>query len=191
MRLTFFILLFPLCCWAKTDSLLIKEIHLSEGDTFITSELEAVSVLEFKTTDDRRYYYRLKHKTLKVYPYALLAAHKLDSIQKDLENIAKRRKRKKYVKAIEQWAQEDLSEELKKLTRSEGRILVKLIYRETEISTYDLVKQLRGRMHAFFWQQLAKLYNNNLKTTYAPLESEEDRLIEHILQQAKQEGRFR
>lgn len=181
MRTILFILL-PFCCFAQTDSLLIKKIQVLEGDTFITAELKNVDILSFKTVEDKRYYYRLKRKTLKVYPYALLAAKKMDSIQQDLDNIPKKRKRKKYVKAVEQWAKEDLSEELKKLTRWEGRILVKLIYRETGICTYDIIKDLRGGLHAFIWQQLAKIYDNNLKTTYQPSTVKEDKLIEYILQ---------
>lgn len=184
MRPILFIL-FPFLCFAQTDSLLIKKIQIVEGDTFITTDLENIDILSFKTVEDKRYYYQLKRKTLKVYPYALLAAHKLDSIQQDLENIPRKRKRKKYVKAVEQWAKEDLAEELKKLTRWEGRILVKLIYRETGICTYDIIKDLRGRWHAFIWQQIAKIYDNNLKTNYQPQTDKEDKLIEHILQETK------
>ena len=182
MRPILFIL-FPFYCFAQTDSLIIKEIQVLEGDTFITAELDNIDILSFKTAEDKRYYYRLKRKTLKVYPYALLAAHKLDSIQQDLEHIPRKRKRKKYVKAVEQWVKEDLAEELTKLTRWEGRVLVKLIYRETGICTYDIVKDLRGGWHAFIWQQLAKIYDNNLKTTYQPTTDKEDKLIEHILQE--------
>ena len=177
------LILFPFYCFAQTDSLIIKEIQVLEGDTFITAKLDNIDIFSFKTTEDKRYYYRLKRKTLKVYPYALLAAHKLDSIQQDLKHIPRKRKRKKYVKAVEQWAKEDLAQELKKLTRSEGRILVKLIYRETGICTYDIVKDLRGRLHAFIWQQVAKIYDNNLKTTFQPSTDKEDKLIEHILQE--------
>lgn len=188
MRLLLLIL-FPFVCFAQTDSLLIRKIQVEEGDTFITAELKNIDILSFKTVEDKRYYYRLKRKTLKVYPYALLVAHKLDSIQQDLESIPRKRKRKKYVKAVEQWAKEDLAEELKKLTRWEGRILVKLIYRETGICSYDIVKDLRGGWHAFLWQQVAKIYDNNLKTTYQPTTDKEDRLIEHIILEAKQTGK--
>lgn len=182
MRTLLFIL-FPFCCLAQTDSLLIKEIQVEYGDTFITADLQSVEILDFKSAEDKSYYYRLKRKTLKVYPYALLAAHKLDSIQEDLEQISKKRKRKKYVKTVEQWAKEDLAAELKKLTRWEGRILVKLIYRETGICTYDIAKELRGGWYAFLWQQVAKIYDNNLKTAYKPTTEKEDKLIEHILQE--------
>lgn len=191
VRALLLILLFPTLSFSQTDSLVVKEIHVLEGDTFIATDLQSIEVIDFKTADDKRYYYRLKHKTLKVYPYALLAAHKLDSIQHELEQIPRKRKRKKYVKAVERWANEDLAEELKKLTQWEGRILVKLIHRETQISSYDLVKDLRGGWHAFLWQQIAKWYNNDLKATYKPLEEKEDQLIEYILQEAKREDRFK
>ena len=158
----------PLLLFCKTDHLLIKEIQVIEGDTFITAELDNIDILSFKTAEDKRYYYRLKRKTIKVYPYALLAAHKLDSIQQDLEHIPRKRKRKKYVKAVEQWAKEYLAEELKKLTRWEGRIFSETdLPKETGICTYDIVKDLRGGWHAFIWQQLAKIYDNNLKN-YLP-----------------------
>ena len=180
------LILLPFFCFAQKDSLLTKEIKLLEGDTLISTELHNIDILSFRTEEGKRYYNRLKRKTLKVYPYALLAAQKLDSIKKDLEHIPQKRKRKKYVKAVENWAKENLSEELKKLTRWEGRILVKLIYRETGICTYDIVKILRGGWNAFIWQQLAKIYDNNLKTTYQPTTDKEDKLIEHILKETEQ-----
>ena len=80
---------------------------------------------------------------------------------------------------------------LKKLTKSEGRILVKLIYRETNLTSYQIVRSYRGRFNAFFWQSMAKIWDNNLKTKYDPINVREDELIEHILLKAKSEGRFR
>ena len=92
----YLLMLFPFCCFAQTDSMLIKEIHVLEGDTFITAELENIDILSFKTAEDKRYYYRLKRKTLKVYPYALLAAHKLDSIQRFRADSKKKETQKIY-----------------------------------------------------------------------------------------------
>ena len=76
-------------------------------------------------------------------------------------------------------------ESLKKLTMSEGKILVKLIYRETSLSTYSIVKSYRGRFNAFFWQTMAKLWNNDLKTIYDPSAVREDYLIENIINEEK------
>ena len=73
---------------------------------------------------------------------------------------------------------------------SEGKILVKLIYRETNTTSYEIVKSYRGRFNAFFWQTMAKLWDNNLKTEYDPVNNREDMLIEHILIQANLEEKF-
>lgn len=186
MRSILVLLFIPFYTFAQTDSLLFKEIYIVEGDTFITAEIQSVDILSFKTDNDKRYYDRLKRKTLKVHPYALLAAHQLDSIQQELIKIPKKRKRKRYLKAMEQWAKDNLAEELKKLSRWEGRILVKLIYRETNIRSYDIIKDLRGGWRAFFWQQIAKLYDNDLKAIYQPNTDKEDQLIEHILKEEQQ-----
>ena len=90
-RLLPILFLFLFC---KGRFLLIKEIKVLEGDTFISTELKNIDILSFRTEEDKRYYKRLKRKTLKVYPYALLAAQKLDSIQQDLEHIPQKKKRK-------------------------------------------------------------------------------------------------
>ena len=76
---------------------------------------------------------------------------------------------------------EDYSDELKQLTMSEGKILVKLIYRETNNTSYQIVRDFRGRFNAFFWQTMAIFWKNNLKTKYDPKTIQEDALIEHIL----------
>ena len=172
----------------QIDTFLIKEMYYKDNDTLILTDISEIEILHFKNREDERYFKRLQYKTIKVYPYAKLAAQKLDSIQAHLEQIPKRRKRKAYIKATEQWVKEDLAEDLKKLSRWEGRILSKLIYRETNISTYQIVKDLKGGLHAFFWQGMAKLYDNNLKTLYQPQSVEEDKWIEYILEDAKRKG---
>ena len=125
-----------------------------------------------------------------MYPYSLTAKVKLWAIQDGLDSIPKRRHKKRYTKEVAKWVKEEYTEKLKNLTMSEGRILVKLIYRETQITSYQLVKSYRGRFNAFFWQTLAKFYNNDLKTKYDPINDREDMLIEHIILQAKLEGRL-
>ena len=134
-------------------------------------------VLKQNVTYNRINYNILRRKVLKVYHYDLYTKSKLLEIENDLENIQKRRKKRKYTQKISRFLKEDLSEELKKLTRSEGNILVKLIYRETKISTYSLVKKYRGSANAFFWQSLPRLYDNNLKQIYDPKNSREDMFI--------------
>lgn len=188
VKLVFIIAFFPFCCLAQSDTFIIKEMYFDRNDTLVLTEIQEVSILRFKNKEDERYFKRLKYKTLKVYPYAKFASDKLDSVLTDLEKIPKKRKKKAYLKATEKWAKNYLAEDLKKLSRWEGRILSKLIYRETGISTYDIIKDYKGRIHAFFWQGLAKLYDNNLKTPFQPNSVDEDKWIEYIILDAKQKG---
>ena len=190
MKVLVFILCFPFVSLCQKDTFLIKEMYYKDNDTLILADIEEIEILHFINLEDERYFRRLKYKTLKVYPYAIMAAEKLDSIQIQLELIPKRRKRKAYIKATEQWIKDDLAPELKKLSRWEGRILSKLIYRETNISNYQIVKDLKGSLHAFFWQTMAKLYDNNLKTPYQPKNIEEDKWIEYIILDAKKNGKI-
>ena len=172
------------------DKPTIKEFTIIDDDTIIISKVPEVEILAFKNYDEKLRYFILKRKVLKVYPYALAAKVKLESIQKGLDSIPKRRHKKRYTKEVAKWVKEEYAGQLKILTMSEGRILVKLIYRETQITSYQLVKSYRGRFNAFFWQTLAKFYDNNLKAKYDPINEREDMLIEHIILQAKLEGKF-
>ena len=188
MKAILIFLVLPFFALAQQDTFLIKEMYYDKKDTLVLSKIDEVQILHFKNKEDQRYFKRLQYKTLKVYPYAKLASSKLDSVLADLDSIPKRRKKKAYIKAVEKWAKEELAEDLKKLSRWEGRILSKLIYRETNISTYEIIKDLRGGFQAFFWQSLARLYDNNLKTPYQPKNVEEDKWIEYILEDAKRQG---
>ena len=168
----------------------IKEFTIVGEDTIIISKVPEVEILAFKDYDEKLRYFILKRKVLKVYPYAIKAKAKLTAIQIGLDSIPKRRHKKRYTKEIASWVKDEYAQQLKQLTMSEGRILVKLVYRETRFTSYELVKSYRGRFNAFFWQTLAKLYENDLKAKYDPISNREDMLIEHIILQAKLEGKI-
>jgi hypothetical protein len=166
----------------------VLDFEVIDQDTIFFSKLPEVEILAFESKEDKNAYYILKRRVLKVYPYALVAKKKLDEIKLNLENIPKRRKKKQYTKEVTKWVKEEYTDRLKSLTMNEGKILVKLIYRETNTTSYDIVKSYRGSFNALFWQTMAKLWDNNLKTQYDPVNIREDMLIEHILIQAKLEG---
>jgi hypothetical protein len=166
----------------------VLDFEVIDQDTIFFSKLPEVEILAFESKEDKNAYYILKRRVLKVYPYALVAKKKLDEIKLNLENIPKRRKKKQYTKEVTKWVKEEYTDRLKSLTMNEGKILVKLIYRETNTTSYDIVKSYRGSFNAFFWQTMAKFWDNNLKTQYDPVNIREDMLIEHILIQAKLEG---
>ena len=172
------------------ERILIAPFTIINGDTFFIADVPEVEVLAFKDKNERIKYYILKRRVLKVYPYALTAKEKLQAIQKGLDSIPKRRHKRRYTKEVAKWVKEEYSQRLRQLTMSEGKLLIKLIYRETKITSYQIVKSYRGRFNAFFWQTMAKFWDNNLKTEYDPVNVREDMLIEHIILQAKLEGKF-
>ena len=162
-------------------NLKILDLKILETETILSSSIPEVEVLSFKNNEERIKYLILKRKVKKVYPYALLAKRKILEIQCSLDTISKKRHKKKFIKSLTKSIKEDYSDELKQLTMSEGKILVKLIYRETNNTSYQIVRDFRGRFNAFFWQTMAIFWKNNLKTKYDPKTIQEDALIEHIL----------
>ncbi len=188
MRILLLFLFSLLFLSVNAQTINVLDFEVIDQDTIFFSKLPEVEILAFKSKEDKNAYYILKRRVLKVYPYALIAKKKLDEIKSNLENIPKRRKKKQYTKEVTKWVKEEYTDRLKSLTMNEGKILVKLIYRETNTTSYDIVKSYRGSFNAFFWQTMAKLWDNNLKTQYDPVNIREDMLIEHILIQAKLEG---
>ena len=172
------------------DKLLIAPFSIDNGDTLFITDVPEVKVLAFKNKEEHKKYNILKRRVLKVYPFAMSAKEKLMSIQIGLDSIPKRRHKKRYTKEVAKWVKEEYADRLKNLTMSEGKILVKLIYRETQTTSYKIVKSYRGRFNAFFWQTMAKFWDNNLKTEYDPVNNREDMLIEHILIQAELEEKL-
>ena len=173
-----------------SQKLTLKDYVIEDGDTILLSDIPVIEIITFKDEKEKVRYNRLKRKVLKVYPYAIYTKNKLKEIEEELSEIKRRRKKKQHTKKVSSFLKEELGEKMKKLTRKEGNILVKLIYRETNISTYKLLKEYRGSVNAFFWQTTAKMYDNNLKQEYDPVNNREDMLIEHIIINAKLEGKL-
>lgn len=158
------------------DSSWIKAIALD--DVYIFGKLE------FADKKEKLRYYILRRKTIKVYPYAKLAAERLVELNDSLQYITKKRHKKRYTKKVQKYIEGEFSDELKKLTRTEGQILVKLIHRQTGSTAFDLVKELRSGWRAFWYQTTAKAFKINLKREFEPSKVHEDYLIEDILQRA-------
>jgi len=123
---------------------------------------------------------KLVRNVKKVYPYAKLAGMKLNEYEEILTNAESEKERKALMKQAEQELKDEFEEDLKKLTFSQGLILIKLVDRETGNSSYVLVQELRGNFVAFFWQTFARLFGYNLKIKYDP--EGDDKAIEEIVQ---------
>ena len=170
-----------------------QPIYIIEGDTLANpyvdlGEVIVLPSLKFDSYNDYLTYYRLRKRTLKVYPYAKMASERLVVLNDRLYKIKRKRAKKRYTKRVERYLEGEFKDELKRLTRSEGRILVKLIHRETGQTTHGLIKKLRSGWRAFVYQTTAKLFDIDLKTTYNPTDDEEDALIEGILLRAFADG---
>lgn len=174
----------------KTDST-ETFYYMVKGDSipreFIDlEEVVLLNKLKFNTTKDRRRYLILRRKTRKVYPYAKLASERLTTMTERLKTIEKKSTRRKYTKRIQKYIEGEFSEKLKKLTRTEGQILVKLIHRQTGRTAFELVKELRTGWKAFWYNNTAKIFDISIKKEYRPFEIKEDYLIEDILERSFQ-----
>jgi len=191
----FSFLLVPYCLLGQQDSLGIEEpmLYKFETDSIPNSGIRLKEVvlfqpLRFKSMNELRNYVILRNRTLRVYPYAKLAADRLDTLTSRLEGIEKKKQKKIYIKRIEQFIYDEFEEELKKLSRSQGRILIKLVHRQTGATTHELIKVLRSGWKAMVYQTTASFFKLSLKDTYDPESIYEDFLIEDILQRAYGDG---
>ena len=166
------------------DSLLLIEGDSIPQYGITLKEVVVFQPLRFKTREELKRYILLGRRVFRVYPYAKLAADRLTILNERLNNIETKRGRKKYLKRLEKFIYEEFEEELKKLSKSQGRILIKLVHRQTGSTTFDLVKELRTGWKAFVYQTTASLFSLSLKDQYNPEEVLEDYLIEDILQRA-------
>lgn len=197
--LTYIFVFLPLLLLAQADPVekdsTAIEYYYIDGDSIPVSiiDLDAVLVLgklKFDNKEDRVRYLILKRRTLKVYPYAKLAAERLVELNDRLATLERKSEKRRYAKIIQKYIEEEFSEELKKLTRSEGQILVKLVHRQTGKTTFQLIQELRSGWRAFWFNNTAKLFDISLKKEFNPLEVSEDYLIEDILERAFQNGQL-
>ena len=172
------------------DQILVSPYITVDGEKILTSKIPQFDVIDFRGNEERKGFFKLKRRVLKVYPFAIETKQKVDSLNYELNKIGKKRKQRKHIKAVTKLVKKQYTKALKNLTMKEGRILIKLIYRETGISTYDLLREYRGWWNTTMWQTFARMYDLNLKTSFDPINVREDMFIDKIIEQAKREGRF-
>jgi hypothetical protein len=131
------------------------------------------------TNRDMRQYRKLVYNVKKVYPYAKLAGEKFAEVNEHLDSLKTRKEQREYIKQVEKDILRQYEEDLKNLTITQGRILIKLIDRETSETSYEVVKDLRGSFQAALWQTVARIFGSNLKTQFDA--AGEDRTIDEIM----------
>ena len=159
--------------------------YIIEGvDTIPVVNLQVVSISDSASPEylkNLQAYYRLRFNVIKVYPYARLAAVKLNEMNSAMEKMTSNRDKRRYRKEVEEQVRKDFEDQIKKLSINQGNVLIKLLDRETGHTSYELIKDLKGSLNAFFAQGVAKLFGHDLKNEYDPEGA--DKAIENVVKQ--------
>lgn len=186
LKLLLFVAVFLTCIFnestaQKSDDSFMMGI-IENGDTIIHKNLIEITVFpekKFKNNRQERRYNRFVNKVKKVYPYARMAGEMLSEYEPKYLALESDKDRRRLMKDLEQQLLDEYKDDLKRMTLSEGRILLKLIDRETSHTSYALIKDFRGGVSATFWQGIARLFGSNLKSGYEP--QGEDRMLEEVV----------
>jgi len=180
--IVFFLFLWGVANAQQRDSAEVNLGIIQNGDTLIFKNIKEVVVFPDRTFKNNRQYRRYTRyilKVKKVYPLAVEARKLLDEYEPRYYALDDPKDRRKLMKELEKELLDEHKEELKKWSISDGRILLKLINRETERTPYSLIKDFRGGFSATFWQGIAKLFKNDLKDGYDP--EGDDKMLEEIV----------
>ena len=162
--------------------LLNAEIY--QGDTIGTIVLPEVPIyppMKFKNKKQEKFYWKTVRDVKKVYPYMKFIGTEYKRINAICDTISDPKEKKKYLKKYEKELLDEYKPVMKKFTLSQGKMLIKLIDRELEATSYDLIKQFRGGFVAWWWQVFAKMLGADLKDDYNISEREKDRIIERVI----------
>ncbi|MGX7668951.1 DUF4294 domain-containing protein [Flavobacterium pedocola] len=155
---------------------------LNDSAIVFNTEMEEMFITKDKALEEEmRKIKILERRVLKVYPYAKLTAENLVILNANMAKLKTEREKKKYFKIVENYLENEFGERLKKFSRKDGQILIKLINRQTGETTFSLVKNLKSGWKAFWSNNTAKLFDLNMKAEYKPFTELEDFYIEGIL----------
>lgn len=152
------------------------------GDTMPVINLKEVPIIpkrNFKNRFQERQYWRLVYNLKKVLPYSKIVAATVNQVETNLGSFSKDKDRRKYIKNLEDSLWKRYEQDMREMTVTQGKLLFKLIDRETRNTTYYWIDSYRGSVSAFFWQGMARLFGSNLKSEYNP--QGDDKLIEEIV----------
>lgn len=176
-----------------TDSIQKKEVVTDENDTIVKDPILLEEVVVYKnklTPEEKKEFLLLQNRVYKVYPFAKAAADRLTILNRNMDKMKTNKEKKKYFKIVEDYMENEFTAQLKKLSRKQGQILVKLIHRQTGYTTFELIKDYKSGWKAFWSSNTAKLFNIDLKKSYEPMQVPEDFYIESYLIRAFDEGKL-
>lgn len=152
---------------------------VEDGDTIINVRVNPIYV--FTPPRNKKAYERMVKNVKKVYPYAIEAREYMQTLETELQGIKSSRKREQFIAGMEKEIVRKYTPVLEKMTFTQGKILIKLIDRETARTPYQILRQFRGRITAGFYNTIAKIFKANLNQHYDPSKDGEDAMIEQIV----------
>jgi hypothetical protein len=183
---TILLSLFALSLIAQNETVIKRDTALRtvvvDGDTLPHVDIKEVPILPVRTFKNRfqeKQYWRLVYNLKKVLPYSKIVAATVVEVESNLGSIPTDKERRKYIKSMEDALWKKYEKDLRQMTITQGKLLFKLVDRETSNSTFYWIDSFRGSVSAFFWQGMARLFGTNLKSEYDP--KGEDATIEQIV----------
>ncbi len=164
----------------------IRKVTILTGDSIPHIDLEAIAIMpppNFKSRRDARKYWRLVRNLKKVLPYARIINSTVAEMDAKLSTAQTDKERRKFVKAVEDSLWNQYETDLRKMTISQGKLLFKLIDRESSQTTYHWIEHYKGDVSAFFWQGVARIFGTNLKSGFDPNDPKDimiDKLVNYI-----------
>ncbi|HUW93603.1 MAG TPA: DUF4294 domain-containing protein [Bacteroidales bacterium] len=155
-----------------------------DGQTYPQVELKEIFVYGTMSKNVKfnyRRHARLVYNVRKVYPYSIMVRNELGRVNRLLETMPNEKDRRNFLQQYEKDIFNTYEGDMKQLTFTQGKILIKLIDRETQNTSFDLISEYRGKFSAFFWQSIARIFGANLKSDYDPVG--DDYLIELVVRE--------
>lgn len=150
----------------------------AQAAQFDTVRLSPIYVYAWHNQKDIKQFRRTVYNLKKVYPYSQIAKNRLKELDSQYQSFSSNRDRKKFVKTVEKKLFDEFDAPLRKLTFSQGKMLIKLIDRETGHTSYSVLKEFKGGVSAFFWQNIARVFGHNLKSQY---DKNEEQMLEKLV----------
>ncbi len=156
--------------------------QVNGNDTILLAFLHDIWVFPrstFKNKAQEKYFWKTVRDVKRTLPYAKLISSELNQVNMKLVSLKTEAERKKFMNQFEKDAFKKHEANLKKMTVNQGRILMKLVDRECDKTTYDLIKLYKGSFTAFFWQGVARVFGSNLKSEFDA--SDKDKVLERVI----------
>ncbi|MDD6357030.1 MAG: DUF4294 domain-containing protein [Bacteroidales bacterium] len=157
-------------------------MRVSQGDTTYFAYLHEVYVyppMKFTSVKQEKFYWKTVRDVKKTLPYAKMAAKVMNEANEELSKMTSNKEKRMYLDAKEKDLFKNFEKDLRSMTRSQGKILIRLIDRECEQTSYEIIQIYRGSVAAVFWQGIAHLFGADLKAEYDG--ADKDKIIERII----------